>query len=613
MLPIDKLNTKQFAQIFEGLVKKIQEDPIKNFIMAPGFMDFKPTPAQTVALKIIFNKPLDALTKHKVYQETANADGQFMLITQEMTETELYRFMTGRRYFYNEKIDEQIIINMVDLVVGRRGGKTTLSAMLAIYCAITTNWKPYLKKTPSAHVLILSHSRDFSDEVLDLIRTLIEESVVLTRLIDKKRKNTASTMNLRVPWIVEKGKIEYSRVQIKVGAASKKTTRGTAACAVLCDEIAYWNLDENAKETDKDIMKAVRPNMKQFGRKALMIKLSSPGIKQGVLYEEYEKWKDGTLPKNYVVFKAPSWVWNTILPAEEFEIEWQLDEDGFDTEYRSNFVDSLSNFILPEFVDMAIVRGTKFRAPDKDNKTKYFAAIDAAFKSDRFTFSVVGYDGTRVKQYVSKGWKGSKKQPIKASEVAKYVRTICREFDIPWVAADQFAFQPLKEIFDNHNVVLQEHTFNPTFKKKIYFNMKKLIHSQGIDLLDNEIQTKELKELVVEQTATGTIKIGHPTGGSDDFADSMAIASYLAAQDAGAGFKTEIAMPTKDYGIKVDRKTGAAFTAPSPEMLANDIKYSEYSEVIDNSANYVKHPETGKLVNRALLDDEPDDGVHVVF
>lgn len=612
MLPIEKLNTKQFAQVFNGLVEKIQQDPIKNFICAKGFMDFNPTPAQTVALKIIFNKELDALTKHKVYQETANAEGQFMLISQEMTETELYRFMTGRRYFFNHNPDEQVIINMIDLVVGRRGGKTTLSAMLAIYCAITTNWKPYLRKTPSAHVLILSHSRDFSDEVLDLIRTLIEESVVLTRLVDKRRKNTSSTMNLKVPWIVE-GKIEYSRVQIKVGAASKKTTRGTAACAVLCDEIAYWNLDENAKETDKDIMKAVRPNMKQFGRKALMIKLSSPGIKQGVLYEEYEKWNDGKLPKNYVVFKAPSWVWNTILPAEEFEIEWQLDEDGFDTEYRSNFVDSLSNFILPEFVDMAIIRGTKFRTPDKDGKTKYYAAIDAAFKSDRFTFSVVGYDGIRVKQYVSKGWKGSKKAPIRAGDVAKYVRTICKEFDIPWVAADQFAFQPLKEIFDTHNVVLEEHTFNPTFKKKIYFNMKKLIHSQGIDLLDNLIQTKEIKELVVEQTSTGTIKIGHPAGGSDDFADSTAIAAYLAAQDAGAGFKTEIAMPTKDYGIKVDLKTGAAFTAPSPEMIANDVRFSEYSNVVDNSDSYKKHPETNKLTHVKELEDDSDDGVHVLI
>jgi len=608
-MEIDKLNNKQFAQLYDGVVKKILQDPIKNFIKAKGFMNFSPTPAQGVALKIIFDQELDAFTKYKVYQEHFTDDGKMDLHYVEMSETELYRHMTGRRYYYNKEQPDAVKKNMINLVVGRRGGKTTLSAMLAIYCAISTNWKTYLSKTPFATVLILSHSREFSDEVVELIRTLIEESPILSKLINKKKKNTTSTINLKVPFIVDM-KIQWSRVQLKVGAASSKTTRGVAACAVLCDEIAFWNLDENLKETDEKIMKAVRPATKQFGSAAMIIKLSSPGIKQGVLYNEYLKWKDEKLPDNYVVFKAPSWVWNTILPKNEFIIEWQLDEDGFDTEYRANFVDSLSNFILPEFIDMSVIKGVKFRAPDKE--IKYYAAIDAAFKSDRFTFSVVGYDGTRVKQYVSKGWKGSKKQPIKASTVSQYVRTICKEFDIPWVAADQFAFQPLKEIFDNHGVSLQEHTFTPTFKKKIYFNMKKLVHSQGIDLLDNPIQTKELKELVVEQSASGNIKIGHPAGGSDDFADSMAIASYLAAEDAGHGFKTEIAMPVKDYGIKLDRN-GNAFTAPSPEMLAADGRFAEYSQVIDNSDNYIKHPETNKLVPRHLVEDEPEDGVQVLF
>tara|TARA_R110000868_G_C10973188_1_gene771548 strand:+ start:82641 stop:84473 length:1833 start_codon:yes stop_codon:yes gene_type:complete len=610
-MDIEKLTDIQFAQIYDALIKEILKDPIKNFIKAKGFMDFSPTPAQTVALKTIFNQELDPFTQFDVYQEQFTDDGKMDLNTIKMTETELFRYMTGRTYEYGINQEDYIIINMINLVVGRRGGKTTLSAMMAIYCAISTNWKQYLSKTPFATVLVLSHSRDFSDEVLELIRTLIQESPILSRIVNKKKKNTTSTMNLVTPWIVD-GKLQKSRVQIKVGAASSKTTRGVAACAVLCDEIAFWNLDENLKETDEKIMKAVRPATKQFGKKAMIIKLSSPGIKQGVLYGEYQKWQEGTLPKNYVVFKAPSWVWNTILPKEEFIIEWELDEDGFDTEYRANFVDSLSNFILPEFIDMAVVKGCQFRAPDKDGTTKYYGAIDAAFKSDRFTFSVVGYDGVRIKQYVSKGWKGSKKEPVKASDVAKYVRQMCREFDIPWVAADQFAFQPLREIFEQYGVILHEHTFTPVFKKKIYFNMKKLVHSQGIDLLDNPIQTKEFKELVVEQSASGNIKIGHPGGGSDDFADSMAIASFLAAEETGQSMNTEIVMPVKDYGIKTD-VNGVAFTAPSPEMIAANGDYAEYNNVMDNSSNYVKHPETGRLVRIEEVEDEIDDGVQFSF
>ena len=609
-MDISKLNNAQFAALFTKTVEKIKEDPIKNFFRAKGFMDFKPTPAQSVALKTIFGKPLDYYTKHNIRQERHDEDGIFYLEDVEMTEVEIYKFMTGKPYIPGLKESEKTIINMIDLVVGRRGGKTTLSAMLAIYCAITTNWKPYLRKTPTAHVLILSHSRDFSDEVLDLIRTLIEESPILSRLINKKTKNTASTMNLVMPFVVE-GKIQRSRVTIKVGAASKKTTRGTAACAVLCDEIAYWNLDENLKETDVEILKAVRPNMKQFGRKAMMIKLSSPGIKQGVLYGEYQKWHEGTLPANYIVFKAPSWVWNNILPKQEFVDEWVLDQDGFDTEYRANFVDSLSNFILPEFVDMAVMTGVKYCAPEgveQSDKMVYKAAIDAAFKGDAFTFSVVGYNGHRIKQYISKGWKGSKTNPVKPSEVAKYIRQICKEFDIPTVAADQYAFTPLREIFEKYGVNLEEYTFNPTFKKKIYFNLKKLVHGQQIDFLDNPIQSKEIKELVVEQTNAGNFKIGHPSGGSDDYSDSVAISSFLVTEEVGgANLKVDFQMSGMLYKIKTD-STGRAFTAPSVDMISEEL-----GGAIDNSHEYAVDPETGKLVRRSLLEDEPDDGIHGMF
>jgi len=896
-MDLSKLPIKKFAVVWMGLVKKIKEDPIKNFIEAPGFMDFKPSPAQKVALKIIFGQELDYIIKQKIWKETIDSEGRFDLVEEELYETELYERMTGKPYLYQGEPTEETIINMIDLIIGRRGGKclaegtlvktptgsraietlkekdlvygynkdgtvtltpilqvhdqgikevfdlvngeeiiatctaehrwlahntktgerkvrhlndfdtldaiskervpicggnrhietaysagiflgvscfldheqtcdleevrswnresqlqfvaglidsegnvcfdkkenrvcleislqakdvittlkylyldlfgvniniteddrpkyrngkiyrlrsntndclriikeldpflvtpekkykkeyeeikphnsndlfvgvrktnrrkvqtydlslgndshlyllandtvthnTTLSAMLAIYCAITTNWKPFLRKTPTAHVLLLSHSRDFSDEVLDLIRELIEESPVLTRLINKQKKNTTSTMNLVMPFIVDK-RIQKSRVTIKVGAASKKTTRGTAACAVLCDEIAYWNLDENLKETDAEILKAVRPNMKQFGRKAMMIKLSSPGIKQGVLYGENQKWIADELPSNYVVFKNPSWVWNTILPKQEFIDEWTLDQDGFDTEYRSNFVDSLSNFILPEFIELAVQNGIRFNPPEpkeKGSRITYKAAIDAAFKKDRFTFSVVGHTGNRIKQFISKGWEGTRTEPIKANVVALYIRQICKEYDIPMVAADQFSFQPLKEIFEQYGIILEEYTFNPTFKKKIYFNLKRLIHSQQLDLLDNPIQTKEIKELIVEQAASGNIKISHPTGGTDDFADSTAIACHLVTEEMGGSLKADFKIAERSYGIKTDIN-GTALSAPSPEMLSEQFGQS----IMDNSDDFIKHPETGKLVRKDELEDEPDDGMGALF
>lgn len=595
-------SNKDFILKFNSLIEQINKDPIENFIKHPWFLDFPPTPAQTVALKSVFGQPLDGVEFHRVWMECKDEHGNFDLKDEWMTETQLYKYMTGTDY----DVMKIKVRNKINFIVGRRGGKTTLAAMLAIFCAIKLNWKPYLHKTPYATVLILSHSKEFSDEVLEIIRGFIMESPILSRLINKRKKNTASTMNLSIPFLQKDGKVEYSRVQIKVGAASSKTTRGVAACAVLCDEIAFWNLDENLKESDEKVLKAVRPATKQFGRKSLLIKLSSPGIKQGVIFNEWGKWRDGTLPGSYVCLKASSWVWNTILPKEEFIEEEELDPDGFDSEYRGNFVDSLSNFIQPEFVDLAIMNGVRFNPPeDKRSTVSYSAAIDAAYKGDVFTFSLVGHFENRIKQYVVKGFEGSRKNPVKAHEVAKFVRTICKEYDVQEVAADQYSFQPLREIFEQYGITLVEHPFTLTFKKQIYFNLKRLIHSQQMDLLDNETLKGELKSLVVEQTPSGQIRIGHPQGGTDDYADATAISAYLAVEKAGQlGYDFQSNLGPKDYDIKTDVH-GTAFTAPSAEMLADSYGY----DIFDNSSDYVKHPKTGKLVRRSTLEDEEDEDI----
>lgn len=608
-MDIGKLTHKQFAVLFNKLVSRVKEDPLTNFVQAPGFMNFTPSAAQEVILKVIFQKKLDTVEKKLVQIESTDADGKFCIIPMYMTEVQIYEYLTESTY--DPERLETIKINKINLVCGRRAGKTTLAAIIAIYCAISNNWAPFLSTTPVATVLIMSHSREFSDEVLDIIKNFVANSEILTRLISKTRKQTASIFNLSMPYIVE-GRIKRSNVQIKVGAASSKTTRGIAACAVLCDEIAYWNLDENMKETDVKILKAVRPALKQFGKLAMLIKLSSPGIKQGVLYNEYIANREGTLPSSYAVFKAPSWMMNTILPAAEFVEEWEYDEDGFDTEYRANFADSLSNFIVPEAIEMAVQRGVKFLAPSENREVKYFAAIDAAFKADRFTFTIVGVTDNRVTQYMSKGWKGTRKQPIKAHDVAEFVKNALKSFPVDYVAADQFAFQPLKEIFDQYSVTLQEYAFSPKYKKQIYFNLKKLIHSQQMDLLDSEIQTKELKELIVEQSNTGTIKIGHPAGGSDDFADSLAVAALHATEGQSTGkFTFEAAGAARDFGIKVDEQGRSIGAAPSPDMLVASGHLPP--NVVDNSGMYVRDAETGKLRRRTEDDDGDDDGFQCSF
>ena len=94
----EELSELEFAKVFSYIHKQILKDPITYFIKAKGLMNFTPTPAQTVALKLIFGKPLDKVTLHKVWMECEDSSGSFDLEEKEMTEEDLYEFMTGRMY-----------------------------------------------------------------------------------------------------------------------------------------------------------------------------------------------------------------------------------------------------------------------------------------------------------------------------------------------------------------------------------------------------------------------------------------------------------------------------------------------------------------------------------
>jgi len=490
----------------------------------------------------------------------------------------------------------------VSLICGRRSGKTLMASVLSLWCAIKLNWKKYLGRKKVAEVFVIAQHRDFSQNVLREIKHLIDESSILRRLKDPEGTDSQSAVNLKIPFI-EQGKIVYSFVQIKVFAASKASTRGPACVAALLDECAYYDLDENAAVSDKDIVRAVEPALAQFGNNGLLILLSSPSIRQGVLWENYEK-RHSPL-KNKLVVKAPTWMWNQLIKTEDFEKAERKDPTSFESEYRGNFVDSISVFIRPECVDLCTAQGvTELRPPKNIDELVVVGAIDSAYKNDRFAFSLVGMDeNAKIKQFVLKVWEGSKNRPITATEVAKAIAPYYKKFGLSEIYSDQYAFQPLKEIFAQHNMILTESPFTNETKKKIFYNLKNLIHEGNIELLDDKLLNTELKQFVAEVTSTGTIKLGHPARGSDDLACALAIAAFHASQRIGIANIEMGDMSPPPYDIPVDINTGRALVAPSAEMLAEFIG----TTFDDNSSLYERDPKTGEYRRIEDADDDDDD------
>ena len=111
----------------------------------------------------------------------------------------------------------------------------------------------------------------------------------------------------------------------------------------------------------------------------------------------------------------------------------------------------------------------------------------------------------------------------------------------------------------------------------------------------------ELKELQVEQTPSGQISIGHPLGGSDDYSDSLAVATFRALETAGAKGISMGQLASANASLVPTDKLGKAFVAPHPEMLGG---YNGFEGVMDNSLEYEKDPETGKLRKKSEIEEE---------
>jgi phage terminase large subunit-like protein len=184
--------------------------------------------------------------------------------------------------------------------VGRRGGKSLISALVAVYVAVFRDYTPFLAPGEVATVMLVAADRKQARVVLRFIRAFIREVPMLAALVVRETMDTIELAN---------------RVVIEVHTASFRTVRGYTLAAVINDEICWWPTDENAAEPDKEILAAQRPALTTIPG-ALMLNISSPYARRGSMFAAYEK-HFGQEESDVLFWKAPS----RALPEHEALVE----------------------------------------------------------------------------------------------------------------------------------------------------------------------------------------------------------------------------------------------------------------------------------------------------
>jgi hypothetical protein len=221
---------------------------------------------------------------------------------------------------------------------------------------------------------------------------------------------------------------------------------------------------------------------------------------------------------------------NPTVPTSFLEREQRRDPENYEREYEATFTEAISSFLPAEAIAECVIPGRAETGPPDTHRHTYLAAIDAAFKGDRFTFCVAHRDidgsGKVIIDYLT-GWQGTRREPVRLRDILPEIQAKCREFEICNVYADQYGSAPIGEALREFDLFLQEVTFTQQSKADIYGTLRTLIVDRKIELLDHSELLKELRQLELELLPGGMARVGHPSrhGAHDDYADVVALTS----------------------------------------------------------------------------------------
>ena len=226
-----------------------------------------------------------------------------------MTTSTLTARRTGRETWPTAPFTEAAVI------VGRRGGKSRILALIAVYLAAFRDYAPYLAPGEVATIGVLAVDKGQARAIFRFVIGLLRAVPMLEPLIVKRDTETIELSN---------------RVVIEIATASFRSTRGYSYAAVLCDEVAFWRSDETSLNPDVEILRALRPGLATIPGSMLLI-ASSPYSQRGELYNAFRR-HFGRDDARVLVWKASTAEMNPSIDkriiAEAYEDDPEIGQGG---------------------------------------------------------------------------------------------------------------------------------------------------------------------------------------------------------------------------------------------------------------------------------------------
>ena len=382
------------------------------------------------------------------------------------------------------------------LIVGRRGGKSIISALIACFLACFRDYSKLLSPGEAGVLMCLAADRRQARVVIGYIRAFLRDVPMLARMVESETRESIQLTN---------------RIVIEVHTTSYRTVRGYTVVAAILDEIAFWRSDESANP-DAEIVAALRPAMATVPG-ALLLGISSPYARRGVLWQAHRD-HFGVEGDPVLVWKAPTLAMNPTIPSHVIETAYEQDPAAASAEWGAQFRQDIESFVSREAVD-AVVIPDRHELP-RVERTRYWAFCDPSGGSrDSMTLGISHLqEGRAVLDLVRE-----RRAPFSPEAVVEEFAECLRAYGLTSVSGDRYGGEWPRERFKVHGVT---YDLSKRTKNEIYGALLPAVNSGRVELLDHKRLVAQLCSLERWTARGGRDSIDHPPGAHDDVANAAA-------------------------------------------------------------------------------------------
>lgn len=398
------------------------------------------------------------------------------------------------------------------LIIGRRGGKSFISALVTCFIACFIDFSPFITVGETLAVMCLAKDKDQARIVFRYIKAILNHIPALKSMIVDQRAD----------------EIELTTgVTIMVKASDFGGVRGPTIACVVADEIAFW--PSQGANPDDEVLSAIRPAMATIPDAKLLC-ISTGYAQAGALYDAHRQ-HFGKDDDDILVWQADTASMNPTISQAYIDREIEKDPEAGRAEWLGLFRQDVMAAFPLEVIEGCIVPG-RMEIPYSPHVGRYFGFLDpSGGRHDAFTLAIAhqNYGSDKIVLDLIR----ATRSPFDPSEVVKEYSQVLKVYGLSDALGDNYGGEWPKAEFAKDGITYE---LCEKAKSELYLAAVPVFTSKRLELLDIEKVKTEFRRLERRRGRSGRDTIDHPPRGSDDAANAVAGAIWLVSEYAGQFF-----------------------------------------------------------------------------